>query len=146
VSKAIAAAEKETKLHALNGGGVLGVVVCIYVFALPPALQDKSDQEQILAQACVIVLGLSWSFLHIFSFWATLALYRLICTLLSLAVVEHIARIRQILANVGVSKEQRLRLLRDGQLGMRIMFEDANNGRCLVPFPHFIMVPLFLST
>jgi len=112
VEKLLVMAEMEMKLHMANGAltGVMGLLA--YVFVLP--------------EWYTLALGFAGTVLHMFSFWPTLVLYRLVCKLLGLAVIEHIARIRSTLRSVDVRREERLILLTNDQSYMLAMFRDAN--------------------
>ena len=112
VGKLLVNAEMETKLHLLNGAltGIMGFLA--YLFVLP--------------KWYTLALGIAGTVLHMFSFWPTLVLYRLVCKLLGLAVIEHVARIRSTLHSVVMQRKEKLKLLTDDQSYMLAMFRDAN--------------------
>jgi len=112
VGKLLVNAEMETKLHLLNGAltGIMGLLA--YLLVLP--------------KWYTLALGIAGTVLHMFSFWPTLVLYRLVCKLLGLAVIEHVARIRSTLHSVVMQRKEKLKLLTDDQSYMLAMFRDAN--------------------
>ena len=112
VGKLLVNAEMETKLHLLNGAltGIIGLLA--YLLVLP--------------KWYTLALGIAGTVLHMFSFWPTLVLYRLVCKLLGLAVIEHVARIRSTLHSVVMQRKEKLKLLTDDQSYMLAMFRDAN--------------------
>ena len=112
VGKLLVNAEMETKLHLLNGAltGIIGLLA--YLLVLP--------------KWYTLALGIAGTVLHMFSFWPTLVMYRLVCKLLGLAVIEHVARIRSTLHSVVMQRKEKLKLLTDDQSYMLAMFRDAN--------------------
>ena len=94
-------------MHLLNGGGIVGLMVLLYMLAVVPLLEGLPAGEQLTMQGWMLGLSACWWTVHSWLFWPSLALFRLVCKLLALVVEEHIGCIRSTLHNTQLTKQER---------------------------------------